>query len=158
MRKYIVLLLITGTVWAQTGLDKLVLKDGSTHKGTGIEYLGEYSKMELATVYFKPQGASGFQPVPVKSIHTLQLKDGRILIDYGSINRKTYLNSLEYEKLTIEQKATYDELRKRHKRQIITCSFIILILVPLVFIIGDGNRSGTTKGGGKVFLGDGPPT
>ena len=28
MRKYIVLLLITGTVWAQTGLDKLVLNDG----------------------------------------------------------------------------------------------------------------------------------
>ena len=157
MRRYIVLLLITWTVWAQTGLDKLVLKDGSTHKRTGIEYLGEYSKMDLTTVYFKPQGISGFQPVSVKSIHTLQLKDGRKFIVNGSINRKTYLNSLEYEGLTIEQKAAYDELRKRHKRQIITCSVIILILVPLVFIIGDGNRSGSTRGGGKVFLGDGPP-
>ena len=29
MRIYIVLLLITGTVWAQTGLDKLVLKNGT---------------------------------------------------------------------------------------------------------------------------------
>ena len=29
MRRYIVLLLISGTVWAQTGLDKLVLKDGT---------------------------------------------------------------------------------------------------------------------------------
>ena len=29
IRRYIVLLLITGTVWAQTGLDKLVLKDGT---------------------------------------------------------------------------------------------------------------------------------
>ena len=37
MRRYIVLLLITGTVWAQTGLDKLVLKNGT-------EYLGEYSR------------------------------------------------------------------------------------------------------------------
>ena len=157
MRRFIVFLLITGTIWAQIGLDKLVLNDGSTHKGTGIEYLGEYSKMDFATVYFKPQGASGFQPVPVKSIHTLQLKDGRKFIVNGSINRKTYLNSLEYEKLTIEQKAAYDELRKKHKRQIIACSVIILILVPLVFIIGDGNRSGSTRGGGKVFLGDGPP-
>ena len=34
MRRFIVLLLITGTILAQTGLDKLVLKDGSTHKGT----------------------------------------------------------------------------------------------------------------------------
>ena len=156
MRKYLVLILITGIIWAQTGLDKLVLKDGSTHKGTGIEYLGEYSKMDLATVYFKLQGASGFQPVPVKSIHNLQLKDGRKFIVNGSINRKTYLNSLEYEKLTIEQKSVYDELRKSHKREIITCSVIILTLIPLVFIIGDGNRGGS-GGGGKVFLGDGPP-
>ena len=35
MRIYIVLLLITGIVWAQTDYDKLVLKDGT-------EYLGEY--------------------------------------------------------------------------------------------------------------------
>ena len=46
MRKYIILLLITGTVWAQTDYDKLVLLngsiDGSINKGTGIEYLGEY--------------------------------------------------------------------------------------------------------------------
>ena len=157
MHRFIVLLLITGTIWAQTGLDKLVLKDGSTHKGTGIEYLGEYSKMDLATVYFKPHGASGFQPVPVKSIHTLQLKDDRKFIVNGSINRKTYLKSLEYQKLTIEQKAGYDELRKRHKREIITCSVTILILIPLVFIIGGGSSRGVSKGGGKVFLGDGPP-
>ena len=35
MRRYIVLLLITGIVWAQTDFDKLVLKDGTT-------YFGEY--------------------------------------------------------------------------------------------------------------------
>ena len=46
MRRYIVLLLITGTVWAQTGLDKLVLKDGT-------EYLGKYLKTEKGLVYFK---------------------------------------------------------------------------------------------------------
>ena len=156
MRRYIILLLITGTVWAQTGLDKLVLKDGSTHKGTGIEYLGEYSKMDLATVYFKPQGASGFQPVPVKSIHTLQLKDGRVLIHKGSIRVKTFFNSLEYEKLTVEQKAVYNDLKKRHLRQSITCFSIILVLIPLMFILGGGSGGGS-GGGGKVFLGDGPP-
>ena len=39
MRRYIVLLLITGTVWAKTGLDKLVLKDGP-------KYIGKYLNTE----------------------------------------------------------------------------------------------------------------
>ena len=39
MRIYVVLFLITGTVWAQTGLDELVLKDGT-------EYLGKYLRTE----------------------------------------------------------------------------------------------------------------
>jgi len=160
MRRYIVLLLITGIVWAQTDYDKLVLKDGSTHKGTGIEYLGEYLKMNhnLTKVYFKPQGTSEGQPVPIKLLHTLQLKDGRVIIHKGSIRGKTFFNSLEYEKLTIEQKAVYDELRKRHKRQIITCSVIILILSPFVFIglveSGLSGASGTSNG--KGFTGYGP--
>ena len=47
MRKYIVLLLDAGTVWVQTGLDKLVLKNGT-------EYLGEYLKIEKDIIYFKP--------------------------------------------------------------------------------------------------------
>ena len=107
--------------------------------------------MDLATVYFKPHGASGFQPVPVKSIHTLQLKDGRKFIVNGSINRKTYLKSLEYQKLTIEQKAGYDELIKRHKREIITCSVTILILIPLVFIIGVEVVKAFPRAVGKCF-------
>ena len=84
MRRYIVLLLITGTVWAQTGLDKLVLKNGT-------EYLGEYSKtdfklyryypddIEQEIIYFKPLEAFAFQPVPVDVIKVLLLKDGTLL-------------------------------------------------------------------------------
>ena len=41
MRRYIVLLLITGIVWAQTDFDTLVLKNGTT-------YFGEYIKIEGA--------------------------------------------------------------------------------------------------------------
>ena len=73
MRRYIVLLLITGIVWAQTDFDKLVLTDGTT-------YLGEYSKIEEEIVYFKPQNAFAFQPISIKLIQTLQLKDGRFII------------------------------------------------------------------------------
>ena len=79
-----VLSLITGTVWAQTGLDKLVLKNGT-------EYLGEYLRKDFRLytynldnidqeiIYFKPLDAFAFQPVPVDLIKVLQLKDGTFL-------------------------------------------------------------------------------
>ena len=73
MRRYIILFLITGIVWAQTEFDKLVLKDGTI-------YLGEYSKTEKEIVYFKPQSAFAFQPVPVNLIKRLKLKDGDYII------------------------------------------------------------------------------
>ncbi len=73
MRRYIVLLLITGIVWAQTDFDRLVLKNGTT-------YLGEYEKIEGDRVYFRHQDALAFQPVPVELIKQLQLKDGRFII------------------------------------------------------------------------------
>ena len=48
MHRIIALLLMTGTVWAQTGLDKLVLKDGTY-------YQGKYVKTENKITYFDPQ-------------------------------------------------------------------------------------------------------
>ena len=73
MRRYIILFLITGIVWAQTEFDKLVLKDGTI-------YLGEYSKTEEEIVYFKPRNAFALQPVPVSLIIRLKLKDGDYII------------------------------------------------------------------------------
>ena len=104
MRIHIVLLLITGIVWAQTDFDKLVLKDGT-------EYLGEYSSSKGRIVYFKPQNALASQPVPFRLIKTLQLKDETILIHNGEKKIKRGYKKLtfkEYENLTIEMKAIYD--------------------------------------------------
>ena len=103
MRRYIVLLLITGIVWAQTDFDTLVLKDGTT-------YLGEYSKTEEEIVYFKPQNAFAFQPIPVKLIQTLQLKDGQFIIVGGMVNNSLTLE--EYQKLSTKEKAIYDAKSK----------------------------------------------
>ena len=98
MRRYIVLLLITGIVWAQTDYDKLVLKDGTT-------YLGEYIKIEGEIVFFKPlEGLykkEAFEPVPVKLIKKLQLKDGQILFD-GS-NVKIFGSVYNEQKLSVKQ-------------------------------------------------------
>ena len=99
MRRYIVLLLITGIVWAQTDFDKLVLKDGTT-------YFGEYSKIEEEIVYFKPQNAFAFQPISIEKIRILQLKDGQIIIDGGKV--KNSLTLEEYQKLSTKEKAIYD--------------------------------------------------
>jgi hypothetical protein len=97
MQRYIVLLLMTGIVWAQidfnsegwiskeipADFDKLILKNG-------IEYVGEYSRKDFKIyryslddidqeiVYFKPLDAFAFQPVSVNQIKVLQLKDGTL--------------------------------------------------------------------------------
>jgi hypothetical protein len=113
MRRYIVLLLITGIVWAQTDFydydlpydeyfGELVLKDGTT-------YLGEYSKTEEEIVYFKPQDALAFQPVPVKLIQTLKLKDGTVILHNGKIKKNKHTLGLgEYQKFSTKEKAIYD--------------------------------------------------
>ena len=118
MRRYIVLLLITGIVWAQTDFDKLVLK-------SGITYLGEYSKIEGKYVFFKLKDGFAFQPVSVKKIKILQLKDGQFIIGSSSDiltyeeNQKELIIIEENQKeliiiedgkksLTLEEKAIYD--------------------------------------------------
>ena len=135
MRRYIVLLLITGTVWAQTGLDKLVLKNGT-------EYLGEYSRKDFKLytynldnidqeiIYFKPLEAFAFQPVAVDAIKVLQLKDGTLLYN----TERKIMNS--------EKKLLW--------------TFVIALFG--IFLYGSySNSSSGSGGGGKVFLGDGPP-
>ena len=110
MRRYIILLLITGIVWAQTDFksppdfDTLILKNGTT-------YFGEYSKIEGKKVYFRHQDALAFQPVPVKLIKQLQLKDGQIIIVRGHA-KKNSLALEEYQKLSTKEKAIYDAKSK----------------------------------------------
>ena len=63
--------------------DRLVFKDGT-------RYLGEFSTIDGENVLFKPEGAFGFQPISVKRIKNLQLKDGRFII--GKYNRELTTN------------------------------------------------------------------
>ena len=73
MRRYLVLLLITGTAWAQTGLDELVLEDGT-------EYLGKYPRTEKRLVYFnqyKSKNEMLARIISIQDVNTVQLSDGR---------------------------------------------------------------------------------
>ena len=118
MRRYIVLLLITGIVWAQTDFDTLVLKDGTT-------YLGEYSKIEEEIVYFKPQNAFDFIPISIKRIQRLELKDGQFIIGSSS-------DILTYEE---NQKESLEENQELSTENvvIIGCRIVVvLILFPVL--------------------------
>ena len=125
MRRYIVLLLITGIVWAQTDFDKLVLKSGTT-------YLGEYSKIEGKKVFFKNQDALAFQPVPLKLIKQLQLKDGQIIIVGGKVNNSLTLE--EYQKLSTEEKAIYDANSYNVKKWALYGPTSIIVFTGSIFL------------------------
>ena len=132
MRRYIVLLLITGILWAQTDFDTLILKDGTT-------YFGEYSKIEEEIVYFKPQNvfAFQFQPVPVKQIQTLKLKDGHFIIGDG----KSILTFEEYQKFSTKEKAIYDAKSKNLGKWALYGSISpIIISVYNFFTVGGAPR------------------
>jgi len=126
MRRYIVLLLITGIVWAQTDFDKLVLRDGTT-------YLGEYEKTEGEIVYFKLKDGFAFQPVSVKRIERLELKNGNILA------------LEEYQKLSTKEKAII---------VVIVVNIIAVAVVVALRLHSPSSSSG--GGGGKGFTGFGP--
>ena len=140
---------MTGIVWAQTDFnsegwiskdipadfDKLILKNG-------IEYVGEYSRKDFKLytynlddidqeiIYFKPLEAFAFQPVTVDAIKVLQLRDGTLLYN----TERKIMNS--------EKKLLW--------------TFVIALFG--IFLYGSySNSSSGSGGGGKVFLGDGPP-
>jgi len=132
MRRYIVLLLITGILWAQTNFDILILKSGTT-------YFGEYSKIEEEIVYFKPQNVFAFQPVPVKQIQTLKLKDGHFIIGDG----KSILTFEEYQKLSTKEKAIYDAKSKNLGKWALYGS-----ISPIIILV----YNGVTIGGPRISI------
>jgi len=127
MRRYIVLLLITGIVWAQTDFDKLVLKDGTT-------YLGEYYNIKGEIVYFKPQNAFAFQPISIEKIRILQLKDGQIIIDGGKV--KNSLTLEEYQKLSTKEKAIYDANLYNVQKWALYGPTSIIVFMGSTFLMG----------------------
>ena len=131
MRIYIVLLLITGILWAQTDFDTLILK-------SGIKYFGEYSKIEEEIVYFKPQDTFAFQQVPVKQIKNLQLKDSRFII--GKYKRELTTKSTGVNKLT------------RNEKVVVGC---LLIAVVIYFTIKAFSLDGLFSSGGNCGAGCG---
>jgi hypothetical protein len=125
--------------WAQTDFDILILKSGTT-------YFGEYSKIEGEIVYFKPQNALAFQPISIKQIQTLKLKDGHFIIGDGK-NILTFSNiNDEYQKENIKDSEVIFYL---------FCSIISVVFI--VFIVKEF-KSGLSMSGYDAHFDDVPPS
>ena len=62
--KHLTLLLFIGMAWGQNASEIESDFDRMVSKG-GTIYLGEFSRIEKNTIYFKPTKASAFQGVPI---------------------------------------------------------------------------------------------
>ena len=113
MRRYIILLLITGIVWAQTDFDKLVLKDKTVYTGTLI-------KFDDDDVIFRALPSAQIS-ISIKDIKELKLSDGRSVIENGvilannekhikSIRDGSYLSTIQAEKAKQKSNYTIQEL------------------------------------------------
>ena len=112
MTKQLTLLLFIGLAWGQDSLKKEPDFDRMVSKG-GTIYLGEFSRIEKSTIYFKPTKASAFQGVPINQIQSLKLKDGQTIIKNGNLNQIRTV--VDYENLSLEEKAIYDAAKKDAK-------------------------------------------
>ena len=105
MIKHLTLLLFIGLAWGQNTTEIESNFDRMVSKG-GTIYLGEFSRIEKNTIYFKPTKASAFQGVPINQVQSLKLKDGKVIIKNGNV--LSLIKVLNYEKLSLEEKAIYD--------------------------------------------------
>ena len=87
------------TTEIESNFDRMVSKGGTI-------YLGEFSRIEKNTIYFKPTKASAFQGVPINQVQSLKLKDGKVIIKNGNV--LSLIKVINYEKLSLEEKVIYD--------------------------------------------------
>ena len=140
MTKHLTLLLFIVIAWGQNNLKKESDFDRLVSKG-GTVFLGEFSRIEKSVVYFKPTKASAFQGVPINRIQSLKLKNGKTIIKNGDVNKIRTV--VDYEKLSLEEEAIYDDAKKDAKRW--------LAYPPLALIGAGGLATATFFIGEDIF-------
>ena len=106
----------------------------------GRIYLGELSRIEKSLVYFKPTKASAFQGISLSQIQSLKLKDGNTIIKNGNLTKIRTV--VDYEKLSVEEKAIYDAKKDAKKW---------LVYPPLALIGAGGLATATFYIGEDIF-------
>ena len=146
MRRYIVLLLITGIVWAQTDFDKLVLEDKTVYTGTLI-------KFDDDEIIFRAL-PSAKMSINISDIQELKLSDGTKVFENGikvATNEK-YIENTSYDRYL----SVFNEKYKNNaKERVFFCCLIIILFGFLVVKdIGSNFGSGFPDG---PWPGDGHP-
>ena len=100
--KHLTLLLLIGLAWGESNSDILVFKNG-------LQYNGDFLKVEKNKIYFKPKDSSSYQNVFTHHIERVELKNGEIL-NFKDVNK---LNSHIFEKHI--DKIPFFELKKGQK-------------------------------------------
>ena len=141
MRRYIILFLITGIVWAQTDFDKLVLKDKSIYTGALVKY--DNDKIILKVLL--PPGALPSTVSLVSSRPTkVPLNSSRMFSAKLSIN----ISDIQELKLSdgtkVFENGILIEPEEQLRKYIINCCILILILGYIAFLSTDIDLGGTS--------------
>ena len=128
MRRYIIFLLITGIVWAQTEFDTLVLKDK-------IVYTGALIKFGNDEIMFKALLSSKWSKklsVNISDIQELKLSDGTRVIENGIIvpTNEKHIKNISYDRYLYLVKT---EKAKKRPQNIMVCCAMITILSLYVY-------------------------
>ena len=133
MRRYIILLLITGIVWAQTDFDTLVLKDKTVHNGTLIKFVND-------EIMFRALPSAKLS-INISDIQELIFSDGTRVIENGVIvaENEKHIKKISYSRYLSVVKAEKVKKRPERVKKIVGgCACIIILGLILITISPPG--------------------
>ena len=133
MRRYIILLLITGIVWAQTDFDTLVLKDKTVHNGTLIKFVND-------EIMFRALPSAKLS-INISDIQELIFSDGTRVIENGVIvaENEKHIKKISYSRYLSVVKAEKVKKRPERVKKIVGgCACIIILGLILIKISPPG--------------------
>ena len=146
MRRYIILLLITGNVWAQTEFDTLVLNDKTVYTGVLIRFGND-------EILFRALPSAKLS-INISDIQNLKLTDGTRVIENGIVvaSNEKHIKKISYSRYLSVVKAEKVKKRPERAKKIVGGCACIIILGLILIIISPPGFTGPLG----PFPGDGP--
>ena len=146
MRRYIILLLITGNVWAQTEFDTLVLNDKTVYTGVLIRFGND-------EILFRALPSAKLS-INISDIQNLKLSDGTSVIENGIVvaSNEKHIKKISYSRYLSVVKAEKVKKRPERVKKIVGGCACIIILGLILIIISPPGFTGSLG----PFPGDAP--
>ena len=163
MRRYIILFLITGIVWAQTEFDTLVLKNKTLYTGVLIKFGNDEIIFKDLQKKVSPYGhpmftkPTGKLSIKISDIQKLKLSDGTSVIENGIVvaTNEKHIKNISYDRylsiIEAEKHKKSAERAKERKSIYVGCCLIIMLFGFLAYkdlSFGSGFPSGPWPGDG----------